>query len=135
MSDDLDGIESLRIMRAAGNLTIVGVEAFPVRISADHEPDVRRTGHAGEVYFDGNAELGLPPGVAVEVVECAGHLEVEEFTGHLTLNRVAGHFSASKVGAIAIRGNIEGRCYIESAGAIAGRCVKGDLFVEAAQSV
>ncbi len=131
----LDGIESLRVMRAGGNLTITGIDASPLRIISDQEPDLRRNGAAAEVYFTGNAELAIPPGVAVEVVECAGHLEVEEFSGNLSLNHVAGHFNASAVGPIVIRGNIDGRFCAEDAGAIAGKCVKGDLLVERARSV
>ncbi len=134
---NLDGIEMLRVIRVAGNLSITGIEAAagPLRIMSDHEPDLRREGATAEVNFDGNAELSIAPGVAVEVIECAGHLEVEDFTGSLNLHRVAGHFSANNAGSIAIRGNIEGRCYVEGAGAIAGKCVKGDLFVEKARSV
>ncbi len=133
----LDGIEVLRVIRAAGNLSITGLEAAagPLRIICDHEPDLRRDGAAAEVSFDADAELAIAPGVAVEVMECAGHLEVEDFTGSLNLYRVAGHFSANNVGPITIRGNVEGRCYVAGAGAIAGKCVKGDLFVEKARSV
>jgi ElaB/YqjD/DUF883 family membrane-anchored ribosome-binding protein len=133
-SDKLDGIEVLRVV-AAGNLAITGIAASPLRVGSREEPEVRRTAATAEIRFAGDAELGIPPGVAVEVVECAGHLEVEDFNGNLTLNRVAGHFSASNVGPVAIRGSIEGRCDIEGAGAIAGKCVKGDLLVEKARSV
>jgi hypothetical protein len=131
----LEGIEAVRVIRAGGDLTIIGGSGPPLRISADEEPDIRRTGATAEIYFPADAELGIPPGVAVEVVECAGHLEVEEFPGNLSLSHVAGHFNAGNVGPIAIRGNIDGRCSIEGAGAIAGRCVKGELLVERAQSV
>ncbi len=131
----LEGIEMLRVIRASGNLAITGIETGPLRVISDHEPGLRRDGATAELDFDANAELAIPPGVAVEVMECAGHLEVEDFTGNLTLYRVAGHFNANNAGPITIRANIEGRCYVESAGAITGKCVKGDLFVEKARSV
>ena len=131
----LDGIEMLRVIRAGAHLTITGIETGPLRVVSDQEPSLRRDGATAELDFDTDAELAIPPGVAVEVMECAGHLEVEDFTGNLTLYRVAGHFNASGVGPITIRANIEGRCCVEGAGAISGKCVKGDLFVEKARAV
>lgn len=55
---NLDGIEMLRVIRVAGNLSITGIEAAagPLRIMSDHEPDLRREGATAEVNFDGNAD-------------------------------------------------------------------------------
>lgn len=134
-NNNLDGIESIRVMRSQGHLSLIGIESGPLHLECDREPEVRRDGATAEVFLASDGEIRIPPGVAVEIVECSGYLDIENFAGNLAIGRVAGHLSASNVGSIAIRGNVEGRCSIENAGALAGRCVKGDLFVDGARSL
>ena len=74
----LDGIESLQITRADGNLALVGGSQAPVEIECSLEPQVKRDGARAEITLLANATIRVPAGVALEVSECAGQLDVEE---------------------------------------------------------
>lgn len=132
---NLDGIESIQIVRADGHLTISGASQPPVTIDCNVEPQVRRDGGSAEISLRSNATIRVPAGVAIEVADCAGHLEVEDLATPLVLGRVAGNFHARRIGTLTIRSRIAGGARIEGAGAIEGGEVAGNLRVSNARSV
>lgn len=135
MIETIEGVESLRVINADGNLSIVGASEPPLKLRCERQPLVRRNDAVAELYIRGNAELAVPPGVAVEVLECTGNLELSEFKGNLVLGHVAGRLSAREIGSIAIPGTIDGGCKVEQAEAVKGACIKGDLHAEQVRSV
>ena len=104
----LDGIESLQIIRADGNLTLVGGGQAPVEIECSLEPFVKRDGARAEITLRANATIHLPAGVALEVSDCAGQLEVEDIAAPIVLGRVAGNARVRRIGALTLRGRVAG---------------------------
>src|SRR5262249_47061552 len=131
----LDGIESLHIVRADGNLTLVGGGQAPVEIEASLEPLVQRDGARAEITLRANATVRLPAGVALEVSECAGHLEVEDIAAPIVLGRVAGNARVRRIGALTLRNRIAGNARLERVGVVEGGEIAGTLRVERARSV
>ncbi|MGO9604101.1 MAG: hypothetical protein ACLQAT_12005 [Candidatus Binataceae bacterium] len=132
---NLDGIESIQIVRADGHLTICGASQPPVAIDSSVEPHIKRDGGRAEISLRSHATIRLPAGVSVEVADCAGHLEVEDLATPLVLGRIAGNFQARRIGTLTIRSRIAGGARIEGAGAIDGGEVAGNLRVSNARSV
>src|SRR5271155_4755081 len=103
---NLDGIESIQIVRADGPLTISGASQPPVVIDSSVEPHIMRDGGRAEISLRSHATIRVPAGVAVEVADCAGHLEVEDLATPLVLGRVAGNFHARRIGTLTIRSRV-----------------------------
>lgn len=125
----LEGVESLRVSRAAGNCAIAGVQAPPLLMRCDGAPSIRREGASAEVAFEHDAELEVPPGVAVEIVDCGANLHLNDFSGNLTVGRVAGNLDAFELASIAVRGEVGGNTEISGAQAVRGGQVRGNLKV------
>ena len=132
MESNLEGIETLRITRADGNLKISG-GAGVTELGRDAE--VMRDGGLAEVRLRSNASITVAPGVTVETLDVAGNLEVRELAAPLTLEKVRGNFKASHVGAVSIRSRIAGNAHLEHAGAIEAEQISGNLTVEDAKSI
>lgn len=132
---NLEGIESLHIVRADAHLTISGANVGAAEVDCSVEPRVKREGGRAEVSFLSNGTVRLPAGVTLEVQECAGHLDLEDLTAPVVLGRIAGNLRARRVGAITIRNRIAGNAKIDSAGAIEGGEIAGNARVDAAQSL
>lgn len=131
----LSGIEALRVMKSQGNMRARGVASGSVTIRSDLEPQVRNLDDRAEVLITGNSEIEIPPGVALEILDCGGNLDIEEYDGPLSLGRVRGNFRGKRLGSIAIRGEVDGEVRVENARAIDGEQVNGGVRVETAHSV
>src|SRR5215470_17803068 len=116
---NLDGVESLKIVRADSHLTLIG-GAASWEIDCNAVPEVTRDGSAAEMLFRSHATIRIPSGVAIEVADCGGHLEVEDLATPLIVGRVGGHLRARGIGALSIQSRIGGNVRIERAGAIEG---------------
>lgn len=132
---NLEGIESLNIVRADAHLTISGGNVAAVEIDCSIEPRVKREGARAEVSFLSSATVRVPAGVAVEVQDCAGHLDLEDLAAPTVLGRVVGNLRARRVGAIAIRSRIAGNAKIDGAGAIEGGEIAGNARIDSARSL
>lgn len=77
----------------------------------------------------------MAPGVAFEILECAGNLDIEDVSAPLSLGRVRGNLRARRVGSIAIRGEVAGNFSLDDAHALEGEQINGNLRVEGAQSI
>jgi hypothetical protein len=131
----LEGVESLRIVRADGHLTIAGADRPAVEIDSSVAPRVTRTGGIAELVLRANATITVPAGVTVEVEELAGHLEVSDLATPLVVTRVRGNMQARRVGAVSIRETVSGNLSINQAGAVEGLKVRGALSVESVEAV
>jgi len=132
-TDNLDGIETLRIERAHGNLKIAG--GGERRFSGLDDVDTTRDGATLEVTIRSNASITVPPGVTIEIIEVSGNLELRDLTAPVTLDKVKGNLAVSKVGAINIRERAAGHVRLEHVGAIEAERIAGALTVEDARSV
>ncbi len=130
----LEGIESLQIVRADAHLKIVG-GAAKVEINRSTEPQVKRDGGRAEIFLRSHATVRVPAGVAIEVSDCAGHLELDDIAAPIVVGRVGGNFRARRVGALSIQNRVAGGARIHDAGAIDGGEIGGNVRVEGAQSV
>jgi hypothetical protein len=131
----LNDVEAIRVMRAGGNLRVRGVTSGDTSIQCDGEPQIRRVENRAEVLIASNATLEVAPGVALEILECAGNLDVEDISAPLSLGRVRGNLRARRIGSIAIRGEIDGNMSLDDAHALEGEQVNGNLRVEGARSI
>jgi hypothetical protein len=131
---NLEGVESIRIIRADGNLQISAADG-PAEIRASVEPSISRAGGVAEVTIRSNAEVRVPAGVTLEVIHCAGNLDAEDLATPLALGRVSGNFRAHRMGAISVREKISGNATIRQAGAVEGERVSGTLSVDEARSI
>ena len=131
----LSDVETIRVMRAAGNLRVRGVTSGDTLLQCDSEPQIRRVENRAEILIPGNATIEVAPGVAFEILECAGNLDVEDITAPLSLGRVRGNLRARRIGSIAIRGEVAGNFSLEDAHALDGEQVNGNLRVEGARSI
>ena len=131
----LNDVEAIRVMRAGGNLRVRGVTSGDTLLQCDSEPQIRRVENRAEILIPGNATLEVAPGVAFEILECAGNLDIEDITAPLALGRVRGNLRARRVGSIAIRGEVAGNLSLDEAQALEGEQVNGNLRVEGARSI
>jgi len=131
----LNDVEALRVVRAGGNLRIRGVTSGDTILQCDSEPQIRRVENRAEILLPGNATIELAPGVALEILECAGNLDVEDISAPLSLGRVRGNLRARRVGSMAIRGEVAGNFSLDDAHALEGEQVNGNLRVEGARSI
>src|ERR1017187_5780274 len=116
----LEGVDSIRILRAAGNLKITGVgpDRSAVEIDSNTAPQLTRDA-----------------GVAVEVEDLAGNLEVSDLATPFVVKRVRGNLHARRLGAISIRDTVSGNVSIKEAGSVEGLKVRGALSVESARAI
>jgi len=131
----LEGIESLRIIRADGNLTVSGAKTGPVEIDSSPEPHISRDGAHAEISLTSNADIRVPAGVTVEILENSGQLDLEDLGAPTALGRVHGNLRVRRMGALTIRDRIDGNARIEEAGAVQGGGIAGNLRVERVQSL
>jgi hypothetical protein len=131
----LNDVEAIRVMRAGGNLRVRGVTSGDTLIECDGDPQIRRVENRAEILIAGNATIEFAPGVALEVLECAGNLDVEDVSAPVSLGRVRGNLRARRVGSLAIRGEIDGNMSLDDAQALEGEQVNGNLRIEGARSI
>jgi hypothetical protein len=133
----VDGIESIRILRAAGNLKITGGEthAATVEIDSGTTPRVSINAGVAEVTLRDNATIAVPAGVTVEVEDVAGNFDVSDLAAPLVVTRVRGNLQARRIGAISMRDTVSGNVSIKQAGAVDGVKVRGALSVESAGAI
>jgi hypothetical protein len=131
----LNDIEAIRVMRAGGNLRVRGVATGDTLLQCDAEPQVRRVENRAEILIASNATIEVAPGVAFEILECAGNLDIEDISAPLSLGRVRGNLRARRIGSIAIRGEVAGNFSLDDAHALEGEQVNGNLRVEGARSI
>jgi len=131
----LEGVESVRILRAAGNLKIAGTDRPAVEIDSGTAPRVSTSAGVAEVTLRDNATLSVPAGVTVEVEDVAGNLDLADLATPFVVARVRGNLHARHIGAISMRDTVSGNVSIKEAGAIEGLKVRGALSVESAGAV
>ena len=131
----LEGVESIRILRAAGNLKISGADRSAVEIDTNTAPQLTRDAGVAEVTLRDNATIAVPAGVTVEVEDLAGNLDVSDLATPFVAKRVRGNLHARRLGAISIRDTVNGNVSIKEAGSVEGLQVRGALSVESARAV
>ena len=133
----VDGIESIRIVRAAGNLKITGAEspAATVEIDSGIAPRVTTNAGVAEVTLRDNATIAVPAGVTVEVEDVGGNFDISDLAAPLVVTRVRGNLHARRIGAISMRDTVSGNVTIKQAGAVEGLKVRGALSVESAGAI
>lgn len=127
---NLDGIESIRIISAHGNLRVVGASHAPAAVLCAVEPRVNRDGARAEISLRSNAEVRIPPGIALEIVECHGNLEIEDFAAPVVLGRAGGNLHARRIGALVIRDRIGGSATVETSGGFECEQIGGSLAID-----
>jgi len=131
----LEGVESIRILRAAGNLKISGANRSAVEIDTNTAPELARDAGVAEMTLRGNATIAVPAGVTVEVEDLAGDLNVSDLATPFAVKRVRGNLHARRIGAISIRDTVSGNVSIKEAGSVEGLKVRGALSVESAHAI
>ena len=131
----LNDVEAIRVMRAGGNLRVRGVTSGDTLLQCDSEPQIRRVENRAEILISSNATIEVAPGVAFEILECAGNLDIEDISAPLSLGRVRGNLRARRIGSIAIRGEVAGNCSLDDGQAVEGEQVSGNLRIEGARSI
>jgi hypothetical protein len=132
----LEGVESIRVMRADGNLKVSGApDVQHATIEAGNPVEITRDAGVAEVIVRANATITVPAGVTVEVEELAGNLEVSDLATPIVVKRVRGNLDARHIGTIAIRESVGGNVSIKEANSVEGYKVRGSLAVESARSV
>ena len=134
----LEGVESVRILRAAGNLKIAGSAASgrtAVEIDSGTAPRVSTSAGVAEVTLRDNATVAVPAGVTVEVEDVAGNLDLADLSTPLVVSRIRGNLHARRIGAITMRDTVSGNVSIKEAGAVEGLRVRGALSVESAGAI
>src|SRR5208282_2420927 len=131
----LEGVESIRVLRASGNLKITGADRSAVEIDSGVAPTVTTSAGVAEVTLRDNATIAVPAGVTVEVEDLAGNLDVSDLATPIAVTRVRGNLHARRVGAISMRDTVSGNVTIKEAGAIDGLKVRGALSVESAGAI
>src|SRR5713101_2507347 len=132
----LEGIESIRVIRADGTLKVVGAsDAHQATIEASVPAEVTPNAGVAEVIVRANATITVPAGITVEVEEVAGNLEVSDLATPLVVKRVRGNLDARRIGTIAIRETVSGNVSIREANSIEGDQVRGSLTIESARAV
>jgi len=131
----LDGVESIRILRAAGNLKVTGADRSAIEIDSGTEPRVTTNAGVAEVTLRDNAVITVPAGVTVEVEDLGGNLEISDLATPIVVTRVRGNLHARRVGAISMRDTVNGNVSIKEAGAVDGLKIRGALAVESAGAI
>ena len=131
----IDGVESIRILRAAGNLKISGGDRAAIEIDSGVAPRVTTNAGVAEVTLRDNAVITVPAGVTVEVEDLAGNLDVSDLATPFVVTRVRGNLHARRIGAISMRDTVSGNVSIKQAGAVDGVKVRGALTVESAGAI
>jgi len=131
----LEGVESVRILRAAGNLKVTGGDRPTVEIDSNTAPRVTTNAGVAEVTLRDNASIAVPAGVTVEVEDLAGNLDLSDLGTPFVVTRVRGNLHAHRIGAISMRDTVSGNVTIKEAGAIDGLKVRGALSVESAGAI
>jgi len=131
----LEGVESIRILRAAGNMKISGANRSAVEIDTNTAPELARDAGVAEMTLRGNATIAVPAGVTVEVEDLAGDLNVSDLATPFAVKRVRGNLHARRIGAISIRDTVSGNVSIKEAGSVEGLKVRGALSVESAHAI
>jgi len=131
----LEGVESVRVLGAAGNLKIIGADRPAVEIDSGVAPRVSTSAGVAEVTLRDNATIAVPAGVTVEVEDLAGNLDLSDLATPFAVTRVRGNLHARRVGAISMRDTVGGNVTIKQAGAVEGLKVRGALSVESAGAI
>ncbi len=131
----IDGVESIRILRASGNLKIAGTDRPAIEIDSGVAPRVTTNAGVAEVTLRDNASIAVPAGVTVEVEDLAGNLDVSNLATPFAVTRVRGNLHARHIGAISMRDTVSGNVSIKEAGAVDGIKVRGGLSVESAGAI
>jgi gas vesicle protein len=132
----LEGIESIRVIRADGNLKVAGhADAQHATIDSSTAPHITRNAGVAELILRANATITVPAGVTVEVDEVAGNLEVADLATPIVVKRVHGNLDAAGIGTITVHETISGKATIKGAASVEGEKVRGSLEVESAKSV
>src|SRR6266851_2040259 len=132
----LEGVESIRVIRADGNLKVSsGPDVHHATIDASIPAEITRNGGVAEVIVRANATIAVPAGVTVEIEELAGNLDVSGLATPMVVKRVRGNLDARRIGSIAVREAVSGNVTIKGANSIEGYKVRGSLTVESAHAV
>ncbi len=131
----IDGVESIRILRAAGNLKVSGGDPPAIEIDSGVAPRVTTNAGVAEVTLRDNASITVPAGVTVEVQDLAGNLDVSDLATPFGVTRVRGNLHARRIGAISMRDTVSGNVSTKAAGASDGIKVRGALSVESAGAI
>lgn len=131
----LEAVEALRVMRCEGGLVIKGTSAENAVASSEAEPRIRHNASVLEIYVPSAVELEVPPGVALEALDCAGNVTVRDFDGPLVLGRIRGNLKAERIGSLALRGEVDGDVAVTAAGTVETGEVNGSVRVSAALSL
>src|SRR5271155_2127323 len=99
----LEGVESVRVLRASGNLKIIGADRPAVEIDSGVAPRVATSAGVAEVTLRDNATIAVPAGVTVEVEDLAGNLDLADLLTPLVVSRIRGNLHARRIGAITMR--------------------------------
>ncbi len=125
----LEGVESLRVLKASGNLKLKRADGAAILIECDERPEVHRNAGVAEMNLKSNAEIRIPAGVAVEVVDCAGNLDAEDITAPLLVGRVRGNFRTRRIGPLKIVSAVAGNFDADGAHALELAKVAGNARV------
>ena len=131
----LEGVESVRVLRAAGNLKVAGSDRATIEIDSGTAPRVNIAAGVAEVSIRDNAMITVPAGVTVEVEDLGGNLDVSDLATPFVVTRVRGNMQARRVGAISMRDTVGGNVSINRAGAVDGLKVRGSLTIESAGAI
>src|ERR1700723_1698829 len=131
----IDGVESIRILRAAGNLKITGGDHPAIEIDSGVAPRVTTNAGVAEVTLRDNASIALPAGGTIEGEDLAGNLDVSNLATPFAVTRVRGNLHARRIGAISMRDTVGGNVSIKEAGAVDGLKIRGGLSVESAGAI
>jgi hypothetical protein len=133
----LEGVESIRVLRAAGNLKVTGADAgrTAVEIDSGIAPQITRDAGVAELRLRDNAVIAVPAGIAVEVEDLAGNLDVSDLATPFVVKRIRGNLNARRLGAISIREPVGGNVTINEAGSVDGLKVGGALSVQSAGAI
>src|SRR5271156_1930906 len=131
----IDGVESIRILRAGGNPKIAGSDRPAIEIDSGVAPKITTNAGVAEVTLRDNAVITVPAGITVEVEDLAGNLDLSDLATPFVVTRVRGNLHARRIGAISMRDTVSGNVSIKEAGAIDGVKVRGALSVESAGAI
>ncbi|MDB5107259.1 MAG: hypothetical protein JWM69_200 [Candidatus Binatus sp.] len=131
----LDGIESLRIRRAGGNLKLAGSESRNVTIDTSSPPEITRSDGSAEIVLRSSATIAVPSGVALQVDDVTGNLDASDLSAPLSVERVHGNLHVRRIGSIAIRDTVSGNVHVKQAHSVEGKLVRGLLAIDSARSV
>ncbi|HVN64847.1 MAG TPA: hypothetical protein VMT58_09440 [Candidatus Binataceae bacterium] len=122
-------MESIRVIRADGNLTVASVRVPISKIDSDVTPEITRNAGVAEVILNADATIAVPPGVVIEIVDLAGNLEAADLATPLMVGRVRGNFHAFNMGAIAVRKAVGGNFEVEAATDIEAGIIGGKMRI------